>query len=337
MNFQILGISHKTAPVQLMERISFSDKNISMALATLKNYNSIRECLILSTCNRVEIYAMVNDISAGVKDIQNFICNFHNIQEEEIKNHVYVYVNIDTLRHLFRVASSLDSMVIGEAQILGQVKDAYYKAKENGATGKNLEKFFEEAIRVGKKVRSQTLIGQGAVSVGSASVQLLEKIFKNLKEKRVFIIGTGKIGELIIKKLLSKGLETILVANRTFEKALHLARNFNGKVVRFEEIVHGIKESDIIITSTTASNFIVTKEEIKQIMLQRNNKSLFLIDLGVPRNIDPSITEIDNVHLYNIDDLTQVCNENLKVRLKEISKAEQIIEEQIQKVAVTFL
>ncbi|MEW6042418.1 MAG: glutamyl-tRNA reductase, partial [Elusimicrobiota bacterium] len=187
MNFQILGINHKTAPIELREKISFSDKNISQALKILKNFNSIKECLILSTCNRVEIYAMVTDISAGFRDIQNFIWKFHNIQEKEVKNHVYVYVNLEAVRHLFRVASSLDSMVIGEAQILGQVKDAYNKARENKSIGGNLENFFEQAVKLGKMVRLQTRIGHGAVSVGSAAVQLSKKIFKNLKGKKVLI------------------------------------------------------------------------------------------------------------------------------------------------------
>lgn len=329
MNFQILGISHKTAPIQLRERISFSDENICLALKTLKNLNSIKECVILSTCNRMEIYAMVKDISAGFKDMQNFICDFHSIQEEEIKNHVYVYVNLEAVRHLFRVASSLDSMVIGEPQILGQVRDAYNKARECKSIGENLERFFKEAIRVGKMVRLQTKIGYGAVSVGSVAVQLADRIFKNFKGKKVLIIGTGKIGELIIKKLHSNGLNTILVTNRTFEKALQLAENFDGKAVRFEEIAHAIIEADILINSTGASDFIIKKEEIKQIMHQRNYRPLFLIDLSVPRNIDPQVAEIKNVHLYNIDDLTQIVDENLNIRLKEVNKAEQIIQKEL--------
>lgn len=337
MNIQILGLNHKTAHIHLRERLSFAEEKLPSALAALKEYDSIEENLILSTCNRVEIYAAVRDISAGFNSIQNFICNFHKIRQNDIKNHIYLFTGIEAIRHLFRVVSSLDSMIIGETQIFGQVKDAYFKARGCKTVGKNLIGLFEEAIKAGKMVRTETKIGKGVVSISSTAVELAKKLFESLGGKTILIIGAGKVGELTVKSLYKRGVDTVLVANRTFEKSKALARDFHGKAIKFEEIFESLKDIDILISSISASHFIIKKDHVRQAMRDRDSRGLFLIDLGLPRNIDPKVNEIENTYLYNIDDLAKVRDANIKERLLEAEKVEEIIERQINRVAQKLL
>lgn len=325
MNFQVIGLNHKSAPIEIRERISFSCHNLDSALSLLKQCDAIEENLILSTCNRVEIYARVFGAREGFESIEKFISDFHRVEPEYFKKHLYSFCDIDAAKHLFRVVSSLDSMVVGETQIFGQVRDAYLKAKEAKCAGNILGKIFAEAIRVGKKVRAETQIGKGAVSISRAAIELAQKTLKSFKDRIVLIIGAGKIAELALTNLHRKGAKTILVANRTFERAEELARSFRGVAIKFERIFEHIRDTDIIISSTGAPHYILNKERIQEIMRQRNNRPLFLIDLGLPRNISPDAAGIRNVHLYNIDDLTCVCDANLKERLSEAQKAERII------------
>ena len=325
MSIQVVGLNHKSAPIEVRERVSFSHQNLASALSLLKQRDAIQENLILSTCNRVEIYASVIDAREGFRSIERFISDFHRVEPEYFKKHLYSFCGMDALKHLFRVASSLDSMVVGETQIFGQVKDAYRKAKEAKCAGNILGKIFAQAIRVGKKVRVETQIGKGAVSISSAAIKLAQRAFKGLKNQTILIIGAGKIAELALTNLHRKGAKTILVANRTFLKAQELAKLFGGVAIKFERIYEHIRDADIIISSTAAPHYILNKERIQEIMRQRNNRLLFLIDLGLPRNISPDAAGIRNIHLYNIDDLTCVCDANLKERQAEAQKAEQII------------
>lgn len=325
MSIQVVGLNHKSAPIEVRERVSFSCHNLASGLSLLKQRDAIEENLILSTCNRVEIYARVFDAREGFESIERFISDFHRVEPEYFKKHLYSFCDMDAVKHLFRVASSLDSMVVGETQIFGQVRDAYAKAKEAKCAGNILGKVFAEAIMVGKKVRAETQIGKGAVSISSAAIELAQKTFKSLKNRTILIIGAGKIAELAVENLHRKGAKTILVANRTFLKAQELARSFGGVAIKFERIFEHIRDADIIISSTGAPHYILNKEHIQEIMRQRNNHPLFLIDLGLPRNISPDAAGIRNVHLYNIDDLTCVCDANLKERRVEAQKAEQII------------
>lgn len=334
MNIQILGLNHKTAPIEIREKLVFSQESLAEALFLLKKYSSVEENLILSTCNRVEIYAVVKDALSGAEDIQDFICNFHRVRREDIRNHFYLFKDIEAIRHLFKVVSSLDSMILGETQIFGQVKDAYSKARQCNTAGRNLSSLFEEAIRAGKRVRTETQIGKGAVSISTAAIELAKKIFEDLAGKKVLIIGAGKIGELVVKNLYSRGIETVLVANRTFARAKELAEIFKGKAIGFEEIGRALedKDADILISSTSAPHFILDKNDLRLIMQKRNHAPLFIIDLGLPRNIDPQINAIGNTYLYNIDDLAQVRDANLRERLKEAKKAEQILEYHIAQI-----
>lgn len=326
MNILILGVNHKTAPIQIRERLSFSSEKLPEALLSLKGYDSIEENLILSTCNRTEIYSVVKDVPRGFNSLKNFLCSFHKIHPEEITDYLYRFTNRETIVHLFRVAVSLDSMIVGETQIFGQVKDAYFKARDCRTTGRRLDILFEETIRIGKKVRTETQIGKGAVSVSTAAIELSRKIFETLQDKKVLIIGAGKIGEMTVKNLYSRGISTVIVANRTLVRAEELARIFCGRAIKFESIFQELKFTDILICSTSAPHFIISPEDVQRAMQERNNSPLFLIDLGLPRNIDPKVNKIENVYLYNIDDLALVADANIRERHRESKKAEEIIQ-----------
>ncbi|HLD40884.1 MAG TPA: glutamyl-tRNA reductase [Candidatus Omnitrophota bacterium] len=332
MRLQVFGVNHKSAPIELRERISFPLKKLPQALKALKGRDSLRECLILSTCNRMEIYSAAAD-SRQDPCIQKFLSDFHKIEASLLNKHFYIYQGAQAAEHLFRVAASLDSMVVGETQILGQVKTAYSQARETGTVGHFLGRVFEEAIKTGKKVRNLTQIGKGAVSTSSAAIELTKGVFKNLKDKKVLIIGAGKIAELAVENLHSKGVQTVIVANRTFEKAKELAALFKGTAVRFDDILDYLADSDIVISSTSAPHFILKEKQVREAMRQRNHRPLLLIDLGLPRNIPQETGNIKDVHLYNLDDLSEVCEANLKERLSEAKKAENLIRAQLE----TFL
>ena len=326
MNIHVFGLNHKTAPIDVREKLSFPRETLASALAGLKGYDFVEEDVILSTCNRTEIYAAVKDLTSGLESLKRFIVSSRSISPRELDNYFYSFSGKDAVRHLFRVAASLDSMIVGETQIFGQVKDAYAAALEANTSGKRLNGLFDEAIRVGKRIRTETGIGKGAVSVSTAAIELSRKIFESLEGKKVLIVGAGKIGEMTVKNLYSRGVSTVVVANRTYEKARELAGLFKGSAVRFEEVTEALKAADIVISSTSAPHYILKAPDIAAVMKGRNNSPLFLIDLGLPRNIDPAANEVDNVYVYNIDDLAQVRDANIKDRMREAKKAEAIIE-----------
>jgi len=326
MQLALVGLSHKTAPVEVRERMAFSSDALRAALTSLVGRQEVNEALILSTCNRVEVVAE----SADERLIREFLCEFHQIPHESVSKHLYSFRNVEAIRHVFRVAASLDSMVIGEPQILGQVKEAYRIAADAGTVGMHLSALMNRAFAVAKKVRSETGISQSAVSVSYAAVELARKIFGDLAGKTVMIIGASKMGELAAKHLKRAGVSSVLVTNRTFERAVELAKVFEGAAVPFEHFADHMVGADIVITSTGATHFIIGKHQAEQIIHRRKNKPMFFIDIAVPRDIDPSVNEIDNVFLYDIDDLQQVIDENLKERLKEASRAEEIITSEVQ-------
>lgn len=332
MNIEVIGLSHKTAPIDIRERLAFSNASLKKALLELKKQPDILEGVILSTCNRTEIYARGEDAQRINTSLTNFLSTFHCISTNNFKNHLYHYNNSYAIKHLFRVSSSLDSQILGENQILAQVKEAYFQAKETGAISRILAFLFEEAIKIGKLVRSQTQIGRGAVSIGSAAVELAKKIFENFAHKKILLIGAGKIGELAASHLYDKGMKLVFVANRTFTKAQELAERFNGQAVEFDKLYDLLNEVDIVVSSVSAPHLLVTKNKIKPLMLKRKQRPIFFIDLGLPRNIDPQINEIDNVYVYNLDDLKKVKDANLNERLKEASKVEFLINNHLEKV-----
>lgn len=327
MEFSVLGISHNSAPLEIREKVSFTSSGISDALQSLRCYPSIEECLVLSTCNRVEIYSIAANNRKGFNSLKHFLYDFHNLNQS-IDRHLYYYQNEQAIRHIFRVASSLDSMIVGENQILHQVKQAYLKAHDCGSIGRILPVLFQKALHTGKKVRAQTNIGKGAVSISSAAVELAKKILKDLNGKNILILGAGKMGELTAKNLANRGIQLILVANRTYDKAVKLAEVFRGKAVGFDQLPRALTEVDIVISSTSAPHSILRKENIALAIRERDGNPLFLIDVGVPRNIEENVSDLENVCLYNVDDFKRISEKNLQERLNEAYKAEEIVYEE---------
>jgi len=326
MQLALVGLSHKTAPVEIRERLAFSNDALRSALTSLVDRRRVNEAMILSTCNRVEVVAE----SPDDRLIRDFICEFHQISHDSVSSHLYSYRNVDAIRHVFRVTASLDSMVIGEPQILGQVKEAFRIAMDAGTVGMHLSALMNRAFAVAKKVRSETGISQSAVSVSYAAVELARKIFGDLSGKTVMIIGASKMGELAAKHLRRAGASSVLVTNRTFERAVELAKVFEGAAVPFEHFTDHMTGADIVITSTGAPHFIIGRNLAEQVIHRRKNKPIFFIDIAVPRDIDPAVNQIDNAFLYDIDDLQQVIDANLKERFKEAMRAEQIVDDEVE-------
>lgn len=322
MSIFIFGLNHKTAPLPIREKIAFPRSTLSHALISLRSYPYIEESIILSTCNRVELY--VESLSPlCAESLKQFIMDYHELTDD-IFTYCFLYRDRAAVHHLFSVVASLDSMVIGENQILNQVKEAYFKAKSCEVVGKILSMLFEEAIKVGKKVRSQTHIGSGAVSISTSAVELAKSVMASLEGKKVLIVGAGTIGELIVKNLAQRGVKTICVANRTYGRAVRLARDFGGEAINFNAFKEVLSHADIVISSTNAPHYVIKKDDIAKVMQERTTP-LFLIDLGVPRNIEQTISNIDDVFLYNIDDLESVCEKNLAKRWVEVKEAKKIV------------
>jgi len=326
MELALIGVSHKTAPVEVRERLAFPADKIRAALESLLKQTHAVEAMILSTCNRVEIVAQGPD----AKLVQDFICQYHQISPDSISKHIYSYKNADAIRHLFRVTASLDSMMLGEPQILGQVKEAYRLASAAGTIGSSLSPLIDRAFAVAKRVRSETGISQAAVSISFAAVELARKIFGDLSGKTVMIIGASKMGELAAKHLKRNGVASVLVTNRTFERAVEIAKIFEGAAIPFEHFADHIDHADIVISSTGAPHFIITRPLAEQVIRNRRNKPVFFIDIAVPRDVDPTVNDIDNAFVYDIDDLQQVIDANMKERMKEAGRAEEIVDREVE-------
>jgi glutamyl-tRNA reductase len=330
MNIVIVGLNHDTATIDVREKVAFDEKKLGEALEILKNSPEVKENIILSTCNRVEIYANAGARESGAEHIKQFIADFHNVPRDILEKSLYVYTGSKALRHIFRVASSLDSMVLGEPQILGQLKDAFDFALKKKSTSVLLNKLMKKSISVAKRIRTETKIGESAVSISFAAVELAKKIFEDLSTETFMLIGAGEMAELAARHLINNGVKDVLVTNRTFERAEELAREFNGRAVEFDAWLQELVHTDIVICSTGAPNYILVKEQIHKIMKQRKNRPVFIIDISVPRNIDPSINDIDNIYLYDIDDLQGVVSTNIQERNKEAEKAERIVDEEVE-------
>lgn len=325
MDLFLLGISHKTAPVLIRQRYSLSKDKIKESLLKLSCNKMIAECVILSTCNRTESYIVTTLVDLA----KEYLYKELEIIYED-KGLFYLMKDKDVVRHILRVASGLESQLIGETQILGQVKDAYLMAKELGMTGRYLNRLFQKALEVGGDIRKKTKISDGNLSIGSVAIRLIENLLGRLNERKILIIGTGKIARLVTIYLAKRGISGVFVANRTYERALRLSREIGGKAVRFESLKDNIKDIDIIITATASTNFILESEVIKEVMESRK-RPLFIIDLAVPHDADPRIKGISNVVLYNLDDLSSIIEENFKKRMIEAKKAEGIIEKEVER------
>src|SRR6202789_2690024 len=322
MKFSITGVNHKSAPVEVRERLAFDESALSQALISLKGRPGFCEGMILSTCNRVEVALTREENSHPSVAVDQFLADPRHVQREWVTPYLYHFEDSDAIRHLFRVAASLDSMVIGEPQILGQLKSAYSLAKEHGAVSGFMDTLLTRAFNVAKRVRSETDIGENAVSISYAAVELAREIFGSLSGKKVMIVGAGKMSELAARHLRRSGAGQILVTNRTHERALEMAELFDGKLVDYTRFLATLPEVDIVIASSGAPHYIIVRDDMKKVLEAPRNKPMFLIDIAVPRNIDPTVNELDNVFLYDIDDLQEVVNSNLRERRKEAERAE---------------
>ena len=325
--FFCVGISHKTCPVEIREKVAFSERVLPEALREMRALEGIRECLILSTCNRVELYGRGDEFMS--KHISRFLSSFHELDQTELEPHLYHLIGEEVADHLFRVASGLDSMVVGENEIYGQLKTAFRIACDADAVDSILYQLVERALRVGKRARTKTKISYGAVSVASVAVELAEKIFGRLTGEKVLVLGTGEMSERTIEHLVKEGAGKIVVASRNFERALELAQKFGAEPVRFDEWLSVLRTSDIVISSTSAPHPIVRFEDIKMVMQERRHRPLFLIDIAVPRDVEPSVQSIDDVYLYDIDDLESVIHLNVRERKREIQKCERLIDHEL--------
>lgn len=333
MHIIVLGLSHKTAPIEVREKISFPATEQAAHLDRLLMYPSVAEAAILSTCNRTELYAVVDDPDRGRDELASYLVEFSGYTRAELDKHLYSSTLDAAVHHLFRVVSSLDSMVLGEAQIQGQIKECYSVALEADSTGVIFNKLFANAIRVGKRARSETAIGESALSISSVAVELAMNVFEDMRGRTVLIIGAGEMSELTAQALKDKGVTAIVVANRTFERAEEFARKFGGRPARFTDFPAEMRGADIVISSTGAAGFVLTKEMMANVMRERRHRPIFLVDIAVPRDIAPDVDSLSGVFLYNIDDLQAVIAANLADREREAEKVEAIIETEVESFA----
>jgi glutamyl-tRNA reductase len=330
MKVFVVGLNHKIADVDVREKLAFNGPKLEEGLTKFKELPEVQEAIILSTCNRVELYANVRDAVKASESIKTFLSEFHNINRESLNDALYIYDDIKAVEHIFRVASSLDSMVIGEPQILGQLKDAFELAHKKKTTGVLLNRLMKKAISVAKRVRTETRIAENAVSISFTAVELAKKIFTDLSKKVFMLLGAGEMAELAAKHLISNGVKEVIVSNRTYERACELAKEFNGRPVKFDEFIQEMIRADIVICSTGASDYVLKKTQMQKVMKERKQRPVFIIDISVPRNIDPETNDLDNVYLYNIDDLQGVVDANRFERQKEAEKAERLVEEEVE-------
>jgi glutamyl-tRNA reductase len=333
----LVGISHRTAPVELRERVDFQARGIPAALAAAGAVGSTREAVIVSTCNRAEIYAAAEDPEAASLDLRRFLSTFSTVDERDLAPHLYDLTDLDAARHLFRVAGGLDSLVVGEPQILGQVKEAHTIAAEARSVGPVLNRLFHSSFAVGKRVRTETALGSGAVSVSFAAVALARKIFGHLKGLGVAVVGAGDMGKLTAVHMRSQGVSHMTIVSRTMAHAARTAQAIGGAgAAPWEELDAVLASSDIVITATGAATPILTKARIEGVMRHRRGRPLFVIDIAVPRDVEPAAGEIEQVFLYNIDDLQATVRENLARRASEVARAEAIVAEELEKFGAWF-
>ena len=330
MEICITGLNHKRAPVELREKLAVDDAAIQSALAELQRSFSAQEMVILSTCNRVELYSVHDGPPPPAGAITEVLARRHGVAAETLAPALYHHQGTEAVRHLFRVASSLDSMVLGETQIIGQVKDAYLAAQAAGATGRVFNRLFQQALAVAKRVHTTTSLGEKNVSVPSVASRLAEKIFQNLSQKQLVIIGAGEMGELTVTAFRNRGVTRIHVVNRTLENARVLAEKHGGQAHALDDLARVLPLGDIVIACIRADNYVLDVERVRAALAARRHDAMFLIDIAVPRNIHPEVNEIDNVYLFNIDNLEQIVQQNVVDREKEVSRCTPLVEEETQ-------
>jgi glutamyl-tRNA reductase len=333
MRFQLIGVNHNSAPVEMRERLAIPESRLPDACRELTAHPGIEEGMVISTCNRVEL---VTHTTNGAADLRGFLREHFQVKADELDPHLYEYRERDAVRHVFRVASSLDSMVVGEAQILGQVKEAYATARAVGAVRAQLEQLFTRAFAVAKRVRTETAVGSSSVSIASVAVELAKKIFGTLNGKTVFIVGAGKMSELAARHLMAHGCAAIFVSNRTYDRAVGLARRFNGEAIKFDDLYDTCDRADIVITSTGSPHAIFRREHGEQFLARRKNRPMFFIDIAVPRDVAPEMGKLDGIFTYDVDDLQQAVSSHVADRRKEAERAEAIITSEVENFKARF-
>jgi len=332
MEIVLVGLNHRTAPVEVRERVSFTTEQARRAAEELRARGILEETLVLSTCNRSEVYGVPPESSHEcAPGLSTFLSEFHSVLPDVLSVSLYHHYDREAVRHLFRVAAGLDSMLLGEAEILGQVREAYRFAHEYGATGPVLNRLFQGALEVGKRVRTETELGTRPMSVASAGVKLAERIFGKLSERRALVLGAGTISEQVVSYLRDRGIAQLHVMNRSRDRADELARQFGGKVVGWGEWDAALQSPDVVVSSVGAEEPVLRREIVERAMAARGNRALFLMDLGVPRNIDPSVGELYNVYVYNTDDLSEIVQQNRNARESEVPRAEGIVDDHVTK------
>ena len=328
MRFQLIGVNHNTAPVEVRERLAIPESRLAEACKKLAEHPAVAEGMIVSTCNRVEFIAHMQN---GSGDLREFLREYFEVDLGQFESHLYEFREDEAVRHVFRVAASLDSMVVGEPQILGQVKEAYATARAVGAVSAQLDQLLTRAFAVAKRVRTETAVGSSSVSIASVAVELAEKIFGNLNGKSVYLVGAGKMSELAARHLLAHGAASLFVANRTYDRAIRMAQKFNGQAIEFSRLYDTCDRADIVITSTGSPHFIFRREHGEKLMALRRNKPMFFIDIAVPRDVDPEMNKLDGIFVYDIDDLQQAVSSHVSDRKKEAEKAEAIVNDEVEK------
>src|SRR5437899_12275657 len=332
MQIVLIGLNHRTASLETRERVAFNPEQACRAADELRSRGILEETLVLSTCNASELYGDPPETQAdSAAQMEDFLTSFHGMRPEELNGSLYRHYDRDAVRHLFRVAAGLDSLLLGEAEILGQVREAYRLAHENGATGPVLNRLFQGALEVGKRVRTETELGTRPMSVASAGVKLAERIFGKLSDRKALVLGAGTISEQVVSHLRDRGIAQLYVMNRSRDRAEELAKEFGGKVVEWGEWDTALRSPDVVVSSVSAEEPVLRREIVERAMVARGNRALFLMDLGVPRNIDPKVAELYNVYVYNTDDLTAIVQQNRNARESEIPQAQGIVEEHVSK------
>ncbi|MEG7845143.1 glutamyl-tRNA reductase [Bacillus mobilis] len=329
MHILVVSVNYRTAPVEFREKLTFQAAELEQAMTTLQNQKSVLENVIVSTCNRTEIYAVVDQLHTGRYYIKKFLAGWFQLEIEEVAPYLTIFEQDGAIDHLFRVTCGLDSMVVGETQILGQIKDSFLEAQQVKATGTIFNELFKQVVTLAKRAHSETTIGESAMSVSYAAVELGKKIFGELTDCHVLILGAGKMGELALQNLYGSGARKVTVMNRTFTKAEVMAEKYMGHAKPLSELQCALLEADILISSTGASEYVITKEMMTKVEKMRSGRPLFMVDIAVPRDIDPAIDELEGSFLYDIDDLQGVVEANRAERLKEAEKIQFMIEEEI--------
>lgn len=331
MNILVIGLNHKTASVEMRERLSFTEGVLNEALKQLRSTKGVLESVIISTCNRMELHVVVDQVHRGVQYTKLFLENWFGVPRAEFQDHLYIRQDRDAVEHLFRVVCGLDSMIVGETQILGQVKEAFFLAQRLGNTGTLFNQLFKQAITFGKRVHTETRIGEQAVSTSYAALELIKRVYGSLQDKRVVVIGAGKIAELTLRHLHANGARHIVILNRTLAHAETVAASFQAQARPLDQLPAALKEADIVISSTGASHYILQRQDVEAICAERKGRPLFFMDMAVPRDLDPAIHHLPNTYLYDIDDLEGIVEANLAERMEEAAKIERWIVRELDK------